>query len=284
MAETYCGKLCDNCTQKEVLSCPGCKDGPGRRFGGECTLAQCCRDKGHQECATCGFTRSCGTYRSKDRMPEYHLQRIEAERIRTAAIAERAPILGKWLWIVFWLVIPGTIASFLTNKNIGGSVPSLFTVGQVINAVCSLIYGVAFIRLSFLEERYRTAGLCALISGMLSGLIAYISGGPEAPTWTLVLSIPAAVVSFVGEYHAYTAHSEVLTGVDYVLSDRWLALWKWYLGINLALLGSILVIIIIPILGLLVTFGAAIGVVVVSVLKLVYLYRTAKLFREYPAI
>ena len=38
----------------------------------------------------------------------------------------------------------------------------------------------------------------------------------------------------------------------------------------------------IPILGLLVVLGSAIGMIVVSILKLVYLYRTAKLFREYP--
>ena len=38
---------------------------------------------------------------------------------------------------------------------------------------------------------------------------------------------------------------------------------------------------IIPILGLIVALVTAIGTVVVSILKLVYLYRTAKTFREY---
>lgn len=28
MAETYCGKTCAECTQKEILNCPGCKAGP----------------------------------------------------------------------------------------------------------------------------------------------------------------------------------------------------------------------------------------------------------------
>ena len=39
---------------------------------------------------------------------------------------------------------------------------------------------------------------------------------------------------------------------------------------------------IIPILGAIAILGCAIGTVVVGILKLVYLYRTAKIFREYP--
>lgn len=69
MAETYCGKSCLECGQKDVLNCPGCKAGPGKQYGGDCELAKCCRSKGHQECSTCGFNGNCGTLRSKDRMP-----------------------------------------------------------------------------------------------------------------------------------------------------------------------------------------------------------------------
>ena len=48
MAETYCGKSCAECTKKEQLNCSGCKAGPGRQFGGDCELAKCVRDKGHE--------------------------------------------------------------------------------------------------------------------------------------------------------------------------------------------------------------------------------------------
>lgn len=46
--------------------------------------------------------------------------------------------------------------------------------------------------------------------------------------------------------------------------------------------GSILVMLIIPVLGAIAVIGCTIGTVVVGILKLVYLYRTAKIFREYP--
>ena len=83
----------------------------------------------------------------------------------------------------------------------------------------------------------------------------------------------------VGEYQEYMGHSELLWDVDVELSDKWHKLWKWYIGCFLALLASIVVILLSPILGLLVTLAAAIGILVVLIVKLVYLYRTAMLFR-----
>jgi hypothetical protein len=95
-------------------------------------------------------------------------------------------------------------------------------------------------------------------------------------------TIPAAIIALVGEYNEYMGHSAVLTGVDNELSEKWEVLWKWYIGLFLGMFGCILLMLIIPILGAIALIGAAIGLVVVGILKLVYLYRTAKLFREYP--
>lgn len=48
--------------------------------------------------------------------------------------------------------------------------------------------------------------------------------------------------------------------------------------------GCIFVILITPVFGALALIGCAIGTLVVSILKLIYLYRTAVIFREYPAV
>ena len=82
MAETYCGKSCEECTKKEHLNCSGCKTGPGRQFGGDCELAKCVRDKGHETCETCGFKGNCGTLRSRESMPDYRIRKIEAEAMK----------------------------------------------------------------------------------------------------------------------------------------------------------------------------------------------------------
>ena len=39
MSETYCGKDCGSCPQREAMNCPGCKTGPGAAWPGECELA-----------------------------------------------------------------------------------------------------------------------------------------------------------------------------------------------------------------------------------------------------
>jgi len=284
MAETYCGKTCAECTQKEILNCPGCKAGPGRQYGGDCELAKCCRDKGHEVCDTCGFKGNCGTLRSRDSQPDYRKRKIEAEIRQKQAVAKRAPILGKWLWVLFWLVVPATIAGLLESNVVSEVVPvapSLLLVGQILTAVCSLAYGVILLKVSSEEDRYRTAGICALVGAGVSLLVAILTGGAEGVTWTLILTIPAAIVGFVGEYNEYMAHSAVLVGVDNDLSSKWEKLWKWYIGLFLGMFGCIIVMLIVPLLGALAVLGATIGVAVVSILKLVYLYRTAKVFREY---
>ena len=281
MAETYCGKSCEECTKKEQLNCSGCKTGPGRLFGGDCELAKCVRDKGHETCDTCGFKGNCGTLRSRESMPDYRIRKIEAEAMRKAAIAKRAPVLGKWLWIIFWLVIPSSIGSIISHETTAKILPGLLMPGQIINAICSLTYGAILLKLGSEEDRYRTAGICALIAGGVSAVVAIITVAAEEATWTLLFTLPAAVAAMVGEYNEYMAHSAVLSGVDNELSEKWEVLWKWYIGLFLGMIGCILLMLIAPVLGAIVILGCAIGTVVVGILKLVYLYRTAKIFREY---
>ena len=282
MAETYCGKSCEECTKKEQLKCPGCKTGHGRQFGGDCELAKCVRDKGHETCDTCGFKGNCGTLRSRESMPDYRIRKIESEKMRKAAIAKRAPVLGKWLWIIFWLIIPSSIGSIMAHETTAKILPGLLMPGQIINAICSLTYGAILLKLGSEEDRYRTAGICALIAGASSALAAVINGGSDDATWILIFTLPAAIVAIVGEYNEYMAHSAVLSGVDNELSVKWEVLWKWYIGLFAGIFGSILLMLIIPVLGAIAVIGATIGTLVVSILKLVYLYRTAKIFREYP--
>lgn len=282
MPETYCGKSCAECTKKEQLNCSGCKNGPGRQFGGDCELARCIRSKGHETCDTCGFKGNCGTLRSRESMPDYRIRKIEAEEMRKAAIAKRAPVLGKWLWIIFWLIIPSTIGSLMANETTAKILPGLFMPGQIINAICSLTYGAILLKLGSEDDRYRTAGICALIAGASSALAAIINGGSDGATWILIFTLPAAIVALVGEYNEYMAHSAVLSGVDNELSEKWEVLWKWYIGLFLGMLGCILLMLIAPVLGAIAILGCAIGTVVVGILKLVYLYRTVKIFREYP--
>ena len=281
MSGTYCGKSCTECTQKEVLSCPGCKVGPGRTFGGDCELAQCCQKKGHESCETCSFKENCGILRMCHQQPEIRKKKMELQQNRSQEMIEKAPFLGKWLWILFWMFVPSAIASILSNENIAGFAPGIYLFGEVLAAISALAYGLVLLKLSSQERQYRTAGFCSVVSSVLSILVMVIVSVTETLILPLSVTIPLLVIALIGQYFEFNAHATTLYQyrVDYEPAEKWKILWKWNIGCMIALICSILVVLILPILGLLALFVVAIATIVVGIMKLVYLYKTAMIFR-----
>lgn len=203
------------------------------------------------------------------------------ERRQQEEIARRSTVLGKWLWVLFWLNIPSAVAGVLTNDQVADLVPGMYWAGHLLSTVCGVAYCVILLKLAAVEPRYRTAGVCGLASMGLGVLLLLVSGAEAAPAWSLLLTLPSLVVTLVREYSECMANAAVLADVDRVLSDRWTVLWKWTVACFVATMGSALVMIVIPLLGLLVFIAGGIGTIVVSILKMIYLYRSAKTFREW---
>lgn len=277
MANTYCGKDCDSCVQKEQQQCQGCRLGPGRSMYDGCEIAVCCKSKGHESCDTCTNNRYCGKRGRRDVMPDYRRRKQEAEADRKEMLARKAPFMGKWLWILFWLWIPSAVIGVLTSDVVVEAFPGLVVPGAILSFCCSLAYGVILLRLTPECERYRLAGILSIAAAAVS-LFATLIGGAG---WMLLLLIPAAIAGLVAEYQEFTAHGEVLSQISETLSGKWYRLWKWFIGVYIALIGSVVLMLIFPVLGLLVALAALIGLIVVSILKLVYLYRSAQEFRQY---
>ena len=60
---------------------------------------------------------------------------------------EKAPLLGKWLWVLFWLAIPQALASLLMSSLFSSqSLPYLL--GQIMQVVYLLGCGLALLKLS----------------------------------------------------------------------------------------------------------------------------------------
>lgn len=282
MAETYCGKSCAQCAQKEPMNCPGCKVGPGRQYGGDCELAQCVRSKGHVTCETCGLRGNCGNFRNCAYFPEYRRRKQEAEAVKQAAQARRVPVLAKWLWLLFWLVIPMSIAGLVSTDSMKEALPGLYVAGQLLNIACTAVYGLILLKLGKAEDYYRTAGIFTLIAGGISLLQTVVAIMRGTEIWSFLFLLPAVVIELLGECYECNAHSAVLEELDPPLSQKWKKLWGWFIGLYLGMFGCILLMLINQVLGALSLLGATIGLLVVAIMKLVYLYRTAKLFRESP--
>ena len=91
-------------------------------------------------------------------------------------------------------------------------------------------------------------------------------------------------VAFIDFYISHAVQlAEALDGVDDELAEKWRKLWKWNIGLLGALFCCLFLVLVSGLLGALVLIAVSIAIVVVAVLKLVYLYRTAQVFRRYAA-
>ena len=197
---------------------------------------------------------------------------------------EDAAALAGRLKVLFWLVVPGTIAGFLSDEALSTHWPDLALLGEILGILCSVVYGLLLLSLARVNGGYRAAGVCTLFVAVAGIIIQSLGGGDPRNVErgiALILTLLAGVAALVGEYTECTSHAEALEPVDLELSGKWRRLWKWYIGTYLGSVGSIVVVMIFGPLGLLVMLASIIGMMVVAILKLVYLWRTARTFREY---
>lgn len=281
MAETYCGKTCEACCSKDELNCPGCRVGPGNAISGDCDIAQCTRMKGHEACSTCNLKGNCGKLRGSERMPAYRQRKLRQEAERQQELSRRVPLLAKGLWVLFWLFIPTELAGLMTNENVARWFPSLYIPGVILAALSALAYGAILCCMRSADDRYRKAGVCYIIVAVLSTAASLISRNSTILSGAFFLTLPAMIVNIVAQYHEITAYSDSLHEMDSSLAEKWFSLWKWYIIFLGLAIGSILIVFIIPLLAMLTTLAASLGSTVVGILKLVYLYRSAKLLRGY---
>lgn len=278
MAEAFCGKDCDLCQEKLSEECRGCKEGPGRRFGGSCPIADCCRDKYHANCDTCQEAVSCTKRQQKDQMPQMRIAEAAAKEEKEVQKREKAKVLGNSLWILFWLLIPNIIAGIMSNERLKPISPMMYYIGTVLGIVVEIIYYIILFKLRHIEEKYGRAAICTLV-GVVLAVIGLILTD-ELLVFAVPFLIATVAVSLASNYFLYYGHAAVLEDFDMELSEKWKALWKWQL---ICLGGTVagIFLLFLWIVGVLLVLASVIGIVVISIVELVYLYRMAVLFREY---
>ena len=280
MSETYCGRNCETCAQKEALGCPGGCGLAAPRVG-ECPIADCCREKGHASCATCTAQDHCFKLRDREEMPQRRYEKRCADAARQDHLVKIAPVFAKWLRVLFWSMIVSQIFSILTNEDLMILWPWMEWPGKIVGMVCSVLLFVVLFKLSPYEKQYRTAACCHLATIPISLLT--IALGLVAGEWTTLLALLAAVaigiLTFYADYKEYYAHAAVLVGLDDELSEKWIRLWDW-VKYSLFALGVGLVIgMIVGLIGLIGVLAGAVGLVIVAVRNYIYIYRMAQAFR-----
>lgn len=275
MADTYCGKDCMSCDSREKLNCPGCKRGPGRTIWGDCALAKCCCDKGHETCETCGHNAGCFTYRDRDAAPFRRMMKAEQNAQQAAKLNQRAQLMGKWLKYMFRFSICGLIFNLLTMDFLKEAMPALGVIGVCGDFAASVLMGYCLLQLQGLSDRYRVAGLGVIGLTIFNGVYELMQSNINMRGIAIVFGVIGVGFGIVYKYNEIHAHSEMLVGIHDELSQKWLKLWKWIVVLYASVFGSI-VLISLPVLALLVLLVSAVCSIAVSIYEMVYLYHTYK--------
>ena len=184
--------------------------------------------------------------------------------------AEHALLLGKYLPILFWVLIAAAAVGVVTNRT-----------GGILNAVKLLAQSVAtgwvMLKLSPVHSGYRIAGILDIAGGVVSFAMELLPTDESAVGLLILALIPLLALTFVGMYQEYNAHADVMEDTDGEFADKWRVLWKWTVGLMIALIPCLVLLAVAGGFGLLLL--VAIGLVIVAVLYAIYLWRMAKRFR-----
>ena len=187
-------------------------------------------------------------------------------------------LLARWVRVLFWLIIASLLISFLTGETISETMP-VVAAAQIANILVVAFYGFVLLKMSAEAIRYRGAAICHFISAAFSLALFPISADVENPL-VVIAALLAVVIDMIGEYYEYMGHTDVLVDVDRELSGKWFKLWKWYLITFLGIFAGTILTVLIPLLGMLVMLVCTIGTLIVSILKVVYIYKMANVLKK----
>ena len=197
--------------------------------------------------------------------------------------ARRAAVFGKWFMIYFWTQIFMIILAFLSSLWLVNGMPAVLLV--LLSYGYSVTEVVIFYQLGRQEDRFKTSAGLALIALVAGIIIDLLHSNVLAVLWR----IPGGIIKLIAVYHFMIGCSEILLTTDGKLSDKWRSLWKWYIDLRVGLIVGLPALLIMALifestllanLALILVIGIAIALVVVAILWLVYLYRTARCFQQ----
>ena len=192
------------------------------------------------------------------------------------AIVSRAPLMAKWLMTMFWANIAHIIINFI---KIESSV--VYTAIQsTLVLICSLVICLSLFKMRGEDERYGRAALFQLIPLVINLIPTLVMDSYNTLVWLSVLvSLIAAVLTLLATYNEFHAHSCIVGGLDSELGDRWQKLWVWQIIGIAGTFVSLLFTVLAAGLGAVLVLIVAIYVLVIQIIYLVTLYRSAKAYR-----
>lgn len=107
-------------------------------------------------------------------MNEWNKEIQNENELQVVISVSKAEELGKWLGILFWMVIPSIAGAVLSNQAVAAWLPFLYLPGRIISMVTLCAYGYILLKLSSESSRYRMAAI--LLSGIRCSGCRKLSG------------------------------------------------------------------------------------------------------------
>lgn len=271
--DTYCGKHCNECNLRESLSCLGCKDGPGNIHHGDCSVAKCCRNHCKSHCVNCTNFEKCSMIRAVFSLPEERQKKMIAQEKRKQRLKKQARFFAPRLWVLF---LCGVLTQILGCSNMTwfDQFPVFRLVCNILMLVCVSIPGILLLTMAPESKWFKPAGICQLIMALIAGLLLVLTG--KINTDGLFITL----VCWVGIYHEIQGYGEILESYHPDLSDSWKYLWKIYKIILCVNLACIFIGWLLQALAVVIILLAGLVMLVARVIQYVFLYKTARFFKN----
>ena len=193
---------------------------------------------------------------------------------------EKLAFYAKWFWNLFLLVVLSNLLGLVFNDLFIGDSIILNVLGSVVSLLGQFGYAVLLTIMARFATNYAKAGKFYLYGALvvfvceLAGLFVSLA---ELAT---VVSLAGSVLSLYGQYHELMTHKGLLSEVDEKLSIRWGSLWTWTLRCLILMMISIPVMILAVAVGGMLSLVGSLGMLVISIVKIVTLYQSAKCFKK----
>ena len=199
---------------------------------------------------------------------------------------ETAMMMSRKMKILFVLAVIYAVASALT-RNFNSDKTLLEFAAGIVGNVCNIAYGIILILMEKGCRRYWRAGMTLLVSAeimLLTDIFADTSMFDNLPAAACAAAVAfgALIVMLYATYSEYKAHSEVMTELGSPLAKKWITLWSYTItGYVLMFFAGVMLMGYILFFALILTAVSGIMLLVTSIVRFVYLYKTMKAFENY---
>ena len=199
---------------------------------------------------------------------------------------ETAMMMSRKMKILFVLAVIYAVASALT-RNFNSDKTLLEFAAGIVGNVCNIAYGIILILMEKGCRRYWRAGMTLLVSAeimLLTDIFADTSMFDNLPAaaFAAAVAFGALIVMLYATYSEYKAHSEVMTELGSPLAKKWITLWSYTItGYVLMFFAGVMLMGYILYFALILTAVSGIMLLVTSIVRFVYLYKTMKALENY---